>query len=102
MNDFNAQNYFGNQMLDSVDYGNPCAKKVAKKKLTQAQLDRAWARLPLAEYDSPDVYEVCLSPNTGFNRPIRANRDRDMITVLFRLKRCRVGGQTTFAWELDA
>lgn len=32
MNDFNAQNYFGNQMLDSVDYGNECGKKVVNMK----------------------------------------------------------------------
>jgi hypothetical protein len=33
MNDFNAQNYFGNQMLDSVDYGNECGKKLVDMKL---------------------------------------------------------------------
>jgi hypothetical protein len=70
-------------------------------KLTQAHIDRARGRLPPAEYDSPDVYDVGLSPNTGFNRPIRTNRDRDMITVRFRLKRWRKDGQTTFTWELD-
>jgi hypothetical protein len=33
MNDFNAQNYFNTQMLDSVDYGNECGKKVVNMKL---------------------------------------------------------------------